>query len=75
MFIWLKKFLGFFRKKELPKALDKGKNGNLFDQSSEKKNEFLKSLKVSEKVKKEKTSVKTLVCYGDGTGVDNTVEF
>lgn len=71
---WLKRILNFFRKKQLPKTLNEGKNENEINQVSKEKESFISSLKVPASSKAKKTSVETLVCYGDGTGIDNTME-
>ncbi len=74
MFAWIKRIINFFRKKDLPKSLNEGKNEIEKNQLDEKKTSFVNSLKVTITEKKKKPSVDTLVCYGDGTGIDNTME-
>lgn len=57
----------FLCKKEQPKTIEAPK----IDITKETRNEFLESIKVNIPVKMKKKKIETLVCVGDGLGIQN----
>ncbi len=66
--IWLKEL---FRKKETTKLLEESKQ----IVNKEKKVSFIENLKVNTIEKRKKKKVETLVCTGDGLGIQSKMEY
>lgn len=66
-------FKKFFSKKESYDLLDKAKSDNEKSINTNK-SDFMESLKQNVK-KKKKARVETMVCVGDGLGINNKIEY
>lgn len=66
--VWLKEL---FHKKEKTKLLEEPKQ----ILNKEKKVNFIENLKVNTIEKRKKKKVETLVCTGDGLGIQNKMEY
>lgn len=75
MMKWIEKILNFFRKKDTTRMLDKGKIENETIDINDKRKKFIDSLKTAAADIRKKSSVKTIVCHGDGTGIDTKIDY
>lgn len=62
--VWLKEI---FHKKEEPKLLE--------ESNQEKKANFIENLKVNTMEKRKKKKIETLVCEGDGLGIQKKMDY
>ena len=81
MIKWLEKIFNFFRKKDKNKLLNEGKKEkdvmqvNNAGNTNDVKKKFIESLKVDTPAKKKESNVETIICDGDGSGIDTRVYY